>query len=431
MMEEDTFITLRKKRLTNSLSNLTKLSFDSMNSTETFDVSALSLPNQSSHEYSMIESFRNQIKNLKSELEIAHEEIENLNFENTTLKRTIEKQEKALNLCKRIGLSDQNLNINTPIANRLRKIVKEDLHKSIRSGTPLKSHNASLYRGNKPFKEVSTPINNSKKDILINNSFTIKTKPNQNLIDVNSDILINTENINRQEKNNLLDTEKKIIILGDQQVKGLAVRLTNNRNKNHWNNNYIITGHVKPYAQCSDILENFKYFGTLTSKDRIFLSVGSNDKNPTLFIKNLTNALNNLQHTQVFILEIINNRFLNTNLLNYHIKNLVATYPNCKFISKNPRYSYFTQNFKNNFFENISYEIDAQDYEIKYIKHIKDIVIHQNMCSKPIKLNGLNGNTEKPLKGTIPYYFKIIKKDINYLPEEQNFHQKQVILSLT
>lgn len=121
----DDFITLRERRKPVSLQNLTG-SF--LSTEDTCAPSSHSLPDATVREDDVIEEMREEIKQLKMQLEIAHKEIDILNIENGKLTNKVKAQEKIIKLYKTIGIEElsQGPKINkscmsTPLTNCKRR----------------------------------------------------------------------------------------------------------------------------------------------------------------------------------------------------------------------------------------------------------------------------------------------------------------------
>lgn len=338
-----------------------------------------------------------QIKNLNMELVTAHQEIENLKCENKNLKQILEKQENTL---KSVNFSSnesllQNKKCNTPerldCDSEINKIIDStrdtemdsSLTKRQRTERPQKTDTPTHNLQPQHPQQCKSTVSNSNQDQQNDQYVKEKLKSLPAFLD---NTLINTK-------------EKRILILGDQQASGLSIELINSR-KNKWNDDYEVSGFIKPDAQSSAVLSPCQ---SLTEKfgknDRVILSFGSNDTNPILLLNNLTTALNCLKKTNVFVLEILQNPYLNISLLNYHIKTLLQNYPNCKFIYYKSDVS--SNNDIENFSKYINYEIDVCDYNDKYLKFPKN-------KSNSLLTNNTENKTKTPSyhKGTILYYFK-------------------------
>lgn len=147
--------------------------------------------------------------------------------------------------------------------------------------------------------------------------------------------LLNKTNYQNSQNSEVLNaiSVPKIIILGDQEVRGFASQLKLQRDTNKWNNVYSVSGVTKPNATSKQILCIIDdYMNTLQNDDIVILGIGSNDKNPYKFLSQLITTLHKLRNNHVFILNVINNPYLNFNLLNQNLKLFLPHFPNCKFI---------------------------------------------------------------------------------------------------
>ncbi|KAL4716337.1 hypothetical protein ACJJTC_006699 [Scirpophaga incertulas] len=106
LSDGEDYVTQRRKKRS-SLPDLTT-SFLSVNT----EKSSQSLPETSDDP--LTRELREKIKNLQTKLEIADNEIINLNIENNKLSETIKKQAKIIQVYKTVGIDDINLSKNGP-----------------------------------------------------------------------------------------------------------------------------------------------------------------------------------------------------------------------------------------------------------------------------------------------------------------------------
>ncbi|CAG5011445.1 unnamed protein product [Parnassius apollo] len=182
-----------------------------------------------------LEELKQKILNLQSRLVIAEKEIENLLQENTNLTDKIAAREAKINQLKQICSSSI----------KQRKKRKE--------------------------------IYESRSSSVVNQSFE----------GINAG--------NSENKENLAETnqpkKRNIFILGDQQMRGLAIKILEYR-YGKYNDVYNVTSIIKSQAQSRDIMTNFNVIPeNMNEDDVIILSVGSNDNDPYLLYGNVCNFL--------------------------------------------------------------------------------------------------------------------------------------------
>lgn len=168
--------------------------------------------------------------------------------------------------------------------------------------------------------------------------------------------------------------------------------------KGKWNDNYTVSGIIKPYAKSYDILSYCKILESeLNSSDRVILSIGTNDTNPFEVCKELCLALSKLKTPKVLIIPIYNNNKVNTDLLNNYISSIVKLHNNCIFINRSC--TDFNFNYLTSITNLLIHEISKIDYNDKYIVDPKNFTNHRVIQNDAPP-------TIIPRKGTIPYYFK-------------------------
>lgn len=325
-------------------------------------LSAISLQNLSSEDIPLVIELENEIKNLKRQLEIANNEIDNLNEENFSLKKQMNADEKKMRRLKSKRISDLNFsNSSTPTRS---KEKKSDVQRQSKNSTPIKEMSCNIE--NKCQENV-----NNIKDLTI---LKIKTTNVSTKEIVESDPKCQLETKNQKTRyhvqNNIKDTGN-IFILGDSMVKGLATKLISSRN-NTWNDSYKITALVKPNASTEEIF-SCCYNGhkiKFTPNDKIILSFGSNDRNPYKILSELSVILYKLRRAKVCILPVLHNPYINTGILNDLIYSICKNYDNCHFMSRYMQEITSTVSKKymlRILTNNINNWVDTEDYQNIYI----------------------------------------------------------------
>lgn len=392
-------ITLRKRQENQNKSD--NYSDDNYETTTEED-SVTSIQNISTNDIPLVLELEEEIKNLKTQLDIANNEIDNLNEENYNLKKQISSNERKIKLLKSTRNSEVNCsNSSTP---SLPKKKLRLLRQSIQD-TPDKISSTPRYlsENEKNINEKSSELNTGN---MTTQAASVNEKKCLNLNDIycgnqeekKAASISNTQKIKRNSN--------QILIIGDHMVKGLSAKLVDSRKKN-WNDFYNTTAFVKPNATCTEI---FSYVNVVLNKlvdnDRVVLSFGACDKNPYRVLSELSVILYKLKKIKVFILPVLNNKYVNTGLLNNLIYSTAKNYENCFFMSNNG--SKYTYNLKNNhnindiLINNINRWIDTDDYKNTYINlnYLKDKTENTTKLTKNQRVN------KEPRKGTIPFYFR-------------------------
>lgn len=237
-----------------------------------------------------IEELLKQNRILKEKLQIAENEIENILLENSKLKKVITNSEiktKYLTkICnssseKNITLRKNRKTLNGTVLDFFQDEQDQKKSHSQQVGDPAPSRiDETNYLGD--LNGSSTPCHRSG-NCLPNHSHP-------------ADVTLSEIK------------KKHINIIGDQQVRGLAEQMTKMRS-GKWNDNYTVSGMVKPSALSSQILKSCEHLdkSSLTKDDILILSVGSNDRNPNEIITNICNTLCKLRECRIFLLSVLQN----------------------------------------------------------------------------------------------------------------------------
>lgn len=414
-------ITTRKPRRANSLDHLFT------NNSTLLDTTMKSLQSMSMNDSDTIMNLSETVRRLTIELQSARQEIEDLNSENFRLKMDIGEGQKIINMYQK-NISSDMKNM-TPTTSRSRNLIgttSTSTHSTplnIVEKTSTSTHTTPLKTQDcEPLShELKTPqrsllnrdnlsktTQNLTSSMDQNNSQTTPKKypPKQTQATRHGHITVTSSNSGKVEELSHDISSPRILVLGDQQVRGFAQEIAKQRNNNKWNNVYSVLGISKPFATSTQVLCNFdKLSEGLKSDDIIVLGIGSNDQNPYLLLTELCSSLHKVKNNKVFILNVLNNRYLNTNLLNMHIKLIVKNYPNCQFINTSDvmvtanNYNFVSKRFM---CFKINIEIDNINYQKLVTSQFK------SRCANKHLQHYDNNVTETNMykKGTIPYYFK-------------------------
>lgn len=399
---ENSFDTLSSEDTDNSKDEQVQWSHDDDNSeTERANMNR-SCPD-SSNRIAELEEMKNKNNDLEIKLQIAENEIDTLLSQNYTLKKQIEDYEKTIYNLTTICKSTHKAT--TPSNSSRRKNINRSRMCQTLSlpTTPAQRHNqhASTVPTPKKCVEESTPnkiilgdeqapsnINTTSSPTSINGTRQDSINPVLNDIPDASTAPTPTECAEESSPN--------IIILGDEQASGLATKLIKSR-QNKWNDKYKIFGFIKPEASSSEVLRNCNEIRENTNRnDYVVICTGNNDCNPNIIFKNVCLALSNLEKTNVLILPANNNINLNEKMINNQLKLLANTYDNCTYIDTH--YLFNKETFVNLACQKINLHIDYSAYK-------KQFLTYRTFQTK-------NHDSNKPKKGTIPYYFpKLSKKN--------------------
>lgn len=362
-MDEDN-ITYRKRRMSTSLTDI--------NSSSLFDTTMLSLPNTSLPNNSETENLLNErINRLTAELQSANGEIENLLSENTRLKSDLEKSNKVIELYKKIGIYDSN---KCPTPQSGRKNSNKFRHTLSNVSTPIKST---------PTIKTSSGIScgSLKEKVFTSVNTCPVTAHNSNRSPTTS---INRESLNSIQNrpipnNNLpnallgkqIGLKKKVIIVADQQGKGLQKVL-----QNLIGPEYAVFCVFKPYAQMSEVLTSLtgELYENLTDSDFVIVLGGVNDTSPYKLQTSLHNFIETHRGTNIFICEVPFNKSLSEYKLNYLLRFVSGKFDNVTYVDMN--YIAFRP-YKHNRAEykcrHLLREILKVNYKIKFDKYNADL----------------------------------------------------------
>lgn len=361
-----------------------------------------------------------EIRSLKCQLESAHNQIDELLLEKTSLNKITQEQYKQITYLKSICTG-------TPMS---------DLK---RYSLPRKKTKAPC-RKTLDFENIRTPqtkINDLENSNIRMNNIQVNPPPvllcesAKKPANIETDIPLCLMKMNDKPSKNIKTDKPKIVILGDEYVRGLSRYLIESR-INTWNDCYTVTSMSKPGASSSSILSSVPVITPIVTKeDVIVISVGSNDKNPFTLLSELSIALDKLAICkQVYLLKVQHNPFLNVNMLNNNIKLLLHNFKNCKVIDIYEKYDCDYNNmYKRNknhlkaFCFKLNVEIDYLKYHEKFISGIKENPI---TLSKPMRVK--NYKTHKTYRqNTISQYFipTTQKENVNtmiLLAQDHNKH---------
>lgn len=159
------------------------------------------------------------------------------------------------------------------------------------------------------------------------------------------------------------DSNPKIFVIGDQKCKGLSKYIQESR-EYKWNNKYKIEGFVMTDATSSNIVEYMKSFikKKHSMSDKIILTIGNNDNDVYMILKNLSVIADMCSDYKIFVIET-SNSILGDKTLNYKLKSICNTFQNCKFIET----TYKKSNVLKEYCYKINLDIDSLDYQLTFL----------------------------------------------------------------
>ncbi|KAH9628685.1 hypothetical protein HF086_005832 [Spodoptera exigua] len=320
---------------------------------------------------SSIPDMQDTIAQLTMKLESSENELETTILKNNDLRKQINKLSQEINLLKSLCSSSTSKKKSSPLCNekkkrhsRLSQIVSSTpLHhpplSSPRITTNVKCHtnvvylhllqNISALQRELQVAENEIKTLNIQKQTL-QESLMTTPKPQQ-ISPAKIDTTIRTSS-------NTQIFEKTIRIFGAQQCVGLAAALTISRKKTQYEK-YGVLAHTMPNAQ-SDTITKSCINTHLQLGDKIVISLGENDDNVGHVLSQLKIILKTFCNNTVFILNVLNNSYLDVNKLNNLMKNICKYYKNCHFMD-------YIHHSVPNICELITYIIDCEYYDKTYL----------------------------------------------------------------
>lgn len=350
-------VTIRRRQRSSSLSNNSIVTA----SQSMFETTIRSLPDTSIQSQSINEKVF-QITQLKEELQIANQEIDNLNYENKILKTELDKCKKLIEVYKKVGLSESPILRRPSIRTSTTNLEKSY---SINMSTPKLpnriSKNKTNPRKNTPLS-ITSPEQSKTADCGEEKGINAhKEQPHKSGTEIN-----NTLNESGKNKETSQIKRKKVLIMADHQGK-----MVQNHLQRLLGDDYHVTCTWKQGARLYDVLNSFRSeILTLSKDDYVVVAGGTNDVNPRDFQFNTMKWLESVPNANVIITEIPYNRFLNVKKLNYELKFICNKYSNVQYLELDyeehlPRGIHFSLNLCRSWLR----EILRKDYESKFIAY--------------------------------------------------------------
>lgn len=374
-------INLRRRR-----SKLVKSFSNASSNSNTTDEDVRSFVDVSTYmnKYEM-DDLKEEIDTLRLKLQIANQEIDNLNSEN------------------------QNLQI------KLKKIEKQNLHLKSICNSPAGKFTNSLKK-----KVNHKVLNNKNNESTYNDgNILLENKETSQKDKINSNKIWQPKNVGK---------DKHIYLFGGKQFVNVSNKIEKLREKSiNCLEKYRIESFVKPFATTEEILKCLKLYN-FNDSDKLIISIGEHDIDPMKLLIELTTVLRLYKNNNIIIVGVKINKHLNENKLNYEVRNICRNFKNCRFI--NVPDNVYNISYKWQLCQKINNLINSIDYDEKYLninkfrgtqyktKTISDIKNKRKNIKESSKTNDI------PKIGTIPYYFN--KKEQIFDNDNQSFRDKKI-----
>lgn len=347
-----------------------------------------------------IDELNKHIRQLTSQLDSAHVEIENLSLENSELKNQLSICMEKLNLYKKIGVSE---NVCKTPKNQVKVTHTSQKKRSSKS----KQKRKNLIQSKINIKNPDEPC--CSKTLHYDNEKITNCKPSTISSQNNKKKIIS--NYSNTLKNHTVKTpsvmglkpKHKVLIFCDYR----GIRLQNILQQ-LLGPLYEVLCFSKPGAIMENIISTLPdEVKKLTEQDYIILIGGSYDKNPYELSTNLDNFFKATTHTNILVCQVFFNRYLNEGKLNYEVKFLCSKNEYTTYIDMGYDYEKYT---KTDYFNNICQRV------LKEILHIKYKLDYKGYVQQQIKINKTKSTIAE--KNKITYYFKN-----NIQSQERNLKQ--------
>lgn len=391
----------------------------------------------------IITELRNTIDNLNLKLECADNEIDKLILENKALRQTTTDQDikikELIKICSSTSKSNSAKSSKQKLLKRRINFTTNGLDNSLTMDNT--SYQSPSFPPNMIMEENSLPprpstsrcnhqvFSKSDLDKPHQETGTVESRVKQHIEPTHS--LTRPTSDNKSSTLSMIGSSGKIMIYGTQQCSGLASKLIGSREGTK-PEKYLVSSITKHYAKSNEVLKGCDSL-IMSEKDKIILCVGENDTNPTDSLAELCYVLKKLQNNTVFLLKVVNNRYLNECMLNKQFKLICNIFPNCHFVNLTGE----TGDLLQETCESLNYKIDCMDYNEKFLTYNK---LHVNPLSlKHVSVNGVvpqNGgnigtSSKKYTQQSILHYFSRINKPRPLSTKERHIYQSAPSLNIS
>lgn len=319
-------VTLRRKQLYKSKS-IESVNFDSSLSNSDLDINIRSfeLPNVNNNSNDV---WKNEILQLRMELDSTRNELENVILDNNELRETVSRQQKQINTLKEIcgGPLKSHRKQILSARKRSRRSVTDSLRMSLdqNESSELDKNMQSTREKTPQIHEIT--LENEDREV----SLQINEIPNDNEHVGQQEQL--TDSLDKRElqvsdESSQMKTNR-LMIFADQTGFGVRQIL-----QNYLGNDLSVTSVIKPYATMDEVLKScVSMCRDFTKSDFILILAGSNDKSPIVVQSHLHYTLCQLSNTNVMIGNIYYNNFISVKMLNSLLHFVCCNCDNSTFI---------------------------------------------------------------------------------------------------
>lgn len=327
------------------------------------DISYQSLPTSTGYTDENDEAtMEEKINKLNIELEIAHNQVDNLILENSDLKKQINDYKKKIDRYKSVGIGiPLSNNQKTPLRFYSPQYKRRLQYPTMKVGLPRTSSRdltLNTIIRNSPPKDGNKLDLQCSANIKTKHSPSLKTKfsniSTQSINDKNMDMATlidcgidedNTTNDNLQRQSRtpqprtlsnlqrnveqMKPPKHRVMLFADQTGYGMRKVL-----QNCLGSTFIVTSIIKPHAPMSEILNSCADFcKDFTNTDFVIIMGGSNDTNPLKLQSVLYCKLNEMKHTNLLVGKIYKSKYLNVRMLNNLLKLTCDNCTNASYIT--------------------------------------------------------------------------------------------------
>lgn len=413
-------ITVRNRCIRRCLSNA---SLDSLDSTTSNNLSVKSMMDLSTHISSdEVTQLKRLIQKLREELLSAHTEIEKLTLENyemkTQLQNEVKNSEQLRMMCTTLS-HKKTASSSTSIKLKRSQAIKPKFS-SRRLNLDLEFQTPKLCRNNTPIESTEsrdnpeTTIGQANPVMLIDGNTSVPPSPeSRNTVPPrcesrNTSVRPhcgsrkNTTDFSQLNHGKCHEESGRILMFSDNQGLGIVQTLIKNKHK-LITDDYKVESMTKPNAKTKHVLAGCSnYTNLLSKKDHVIIMTGSNDTNPVEFMTEMSIALHYLKVCNVYVINVLNNNYLNESKLNYELKLITRNFKNCTFVEARTH----------NVIQKIMHHINVNLYNETFLSY-NGLTLTRSRNSSITNNSHVSQKISSHVeikKGTIPYYFPIIKK---------------------
>lgn len=344
------------------------------------DISYQSLPSPNILENQEVLDLKMELERLTLELNIAHNEIENLNSENSSLKNKIKDCDHLIRLYKTVShLPDQSISCSTPLkfySPQYRKIISKSAKIGVRRTSPTQLQAMTKFNMSASTIPIST-----KKNGNIEYKSCENFKPDvASIVDYAKDYGTGCA-VQEKLSDPISSPEKiKVMLFADERGRRMRSIL-----QHLVGQNYTVCSFVKPNGNMKQVLDSaISQCQDLTKSDFVIILAGSHDNEINSLQSILHETLCQLQHTNVIVGNVCRNSHLNEYRLNNVINELCCKLKNVSYIDLNDYDSHDPSLFHRLYSSRLLLRLMLK---IEYYNRFETYMYHKNEKLN-IKLNG-------------------------------------------